>query len=116
MDIWYQCTCGIVSTFIPKHFLQNPKNPLVAKRIIYGRTLGPGLGYSYSVLVLAVIENWISCTRTLLVLVSSKLIVIVLVDKYSGTRTSTGTSTDIIRYICDLSRDWAALDRDTAHS
>ena len=29
-----------LSTFIPKHFLQNLKNPLVAKRTIYGRTLG----------------------------------------------------------------------------
>ena len=27
-------------TFIPKHFLQNLKHPLVAKRTIYGRTLG----------------------------------------------------------------------------
>ena len=29
-----------LSTSIPKHFLQNLKNPLVAKRTIYGRTLG----------------------------------------------------------------------------
>ena len=29
-----------LSTWIPKHFLQNLKNPLVAKRTIYGRTLG----------------------------------------------------------------------------
>ena len=29
-----------LSTFIPKHFLQNLKHPLVAKRTIYGRTLG----------------------------------------------------------------------------
>ena len=29
-----------LSTFIPKHFLQNLKNALVAKRTIYGRTLG----------------------------------------------------------------------------
>ena len=29
-----------LSTFITKHFLQNLKNPLVAKRTIYGRTLG----------------------------------------------------------------------------
>ena len=29
-----------VSTFITKHFLQNLKNSLVAKRTIYGRTLG----------------------------------------------------------------------------
>ena len=29
-----------LSTFIPKHFLQNLKNPLVAKLTIYGRTLG----------------------------------------------------------------------------
>ena len=29
-----------LSTFIPKHFLQNLKNPLVAKQTIYGRTLG----------------------------------------------------------------------------
>ena len=28
-----------LSTFIPKHFLQNLKNPLVAKWTIYGRTL-----------------------------------------------------------------------------
>ena len=27
-------------TFVSKHFLQNLKNPLVAKRTIYGRTLG----------------------------------------------------------------------------
>ena len=41
MDIWYQCICGIVSPlFILKHFLQNLTNPLVAKRTIYGRTLG----------------------------------------------------------------------------
>ena len=57
-----------------------------------------GLGYSYSVLVLAVLEYRISGTRIVLVLVSSKVItlVLVLVDKYSGTRTSTGTSTDIL--------------------
>ena len=63
-----------------------------------------GLGYSYSVLVLAVLEYWISCTHTVLVLVSSKVkvLVLVLVDKYSGTRTSTGTSTDILWYICDV--------------
>ena len=65
-----------------------------------------GLGYSYSVLVLAVLEYWISGTRTVLVLVSSKVIVLilvlVLVDKYSGTRTSTGTSTDNLWYICDI--------------
>ena len=30
-----------LSTFISKHFLQNLKNPLVAKGTIYGRTLGP---------------------------------------------------------------------------
>ena len=29
-----------LSTFITKHFLQNLKNPLVAKRTIFGRTLG----------------------------------------------------------------------------
>ena len=32
--------CNCLSTFIPKHFLQNLKNPLVAKRTIYSRTLG----------------------------------------------------------------------------
>ena len=65
-----------------------------------------GLGYSYSVLVFAVPEYWISGTRTLLVLVSSKVIVLVLVlvlvGKYSGTLTSTGTSTDILWYICGV--------------
>ena len=59
-----------------------------------------GLGYSYSVLVLAVLEYWIYGTHT--VLVSSKVIVLilvlVLVDKYSGTR----MSTDILWYICDV--------------
>ena len=63
----------------------------------------PGLGYSYSVLVLAVLEYWIYCTRTVLVLMRTKVIVLVLVlvlvDKYSGTRTSTGMSTDILWYI-----------------
>ena len=58
------------------------------------------------VLVLAVLEYWISDTRTLLVLVSSKVIILVRVlvlgDKYSGTRTSTGLSTDILWYICDI--------------
>ena len=60
--------------------------------------LWSGLGYSYSVLVLAVLEYWNSGTRNVLVLVSSKVIVLVLVlvDTYSGTRTSTGTSTDIL--------------------
>ena len=33
-----------LSTFIPKHFLQNLKNPLVAKRTIYGKTLGRPVG------------------------------------------------------------------------
>ena len=65
-----------------------------------------GLWYSYSVLVLAVLEYWISGTHTVLVLMSSKVIVLVLVlvlvDKYSGTCTSTGTSTDILWYICDV--------------
>ena len=35
-------------------------------------------------------------THTLLTLVSSKVIVLLLVGKYSGTRTSTGSSTDIV--------------------
>ena len=35
MHLWNR-----LSTFILKHFLQNLKNPLVAKRTIYGRTLG----------------------------------------------------------------------------
>ena len=47
-----------------------------------------------------------SCTRTLLVLVSSKVIVlvpvIVLIDKYSGTHLSAGPSTDILCCICDI--------------
>ena len=30
------------------------------------------------------------------------VLVLVLVDKYSGTRTSTGTSTDNLWYICDV--------------
>ena len=64
---------------------------------------GAGLGCSYSVLVLAILESWISGTRTVLVLMSSKVIVLVHVlvlgDKYSGTRTSTGLSTDILWYI-----------------
>ena len=30
------------------------------------------------------------------------VLVLVLVDKYSGTRTSTGTSTDSLWYICDV--------------
>ena len=68
--------------------------------------LSPGLGYSYSVLVLAVLEYWISGTHTLLVLVSSKVIVLVLVlvlvGKYSGTRMTTGTSTDILWFIWDV--------------
>ena len=63
-----------------------------------------GLGSWYSVLILAVLEYWISCTHTLLVVVSSNVIVLllVLVDKYSGTRTSTGLSTDILWYIWDI--------------
>ena len=66
----------------------------------------PGLGYSSSVLVLVVLEYVISGTRTVLVLVSYKAIVLVLVlvlvDKYSSTRASTGKSTDILWYICDI--------------
>ena len=55
-----------------------------------------------------VLNFWYSyfIASTLLVLVSSKVIVLILalllVDKYSGTRMSTGTSTDILRYICDV--------------
>ena len=38
-DTWYQwIVCR--SSFIPKYFLQNLKNPLVAKRTIHGGTLG----------------------------------------------------------------------------
>ena len=44
--------------------------------------LSAGLGYSYSVLVLTVLEYWISGSRTLLVLVSSKVIVLVLRYSY----------------------------------
>ena len=66
----------------------------------------PGLGYWYSVLVLPVLEYWIFGTRTVLILVSSKVMVLVLVlvlmDKFSCTRTSTGTSTDILWYIWDV--------------
>ena len=66
----------------------------------------PGLGYSYSVLVLAILEYWISGTHTLLVLVSFKVIVLVLVlvlvNKYSGTRMSTGMIADILWYIRHL--------------
>ena len=56
------------------------------------------------VLVLTVLEYWISGTRTVLVLVSSKVMVLilVLVDKYSGTRTSIGMSTDNLWYICNV--------------
>ena len=35
--IWYQCICCL-STFLPKYFLQNINNSLVAKRTIHGRT------------------------------------------------------------------------------
>ena len=35
MHLWNR-----LSTFIPKHFLQNLKNPLIVKPTIYGRTLG----------------------------------------------------------------------------
>ena len=35
--IWYQCICCL-STFLPKYFLQNINNLLVAKRTIHGRT------------------------------------------------------------------------------
>ena len=35
VHLWHR-----LSTFIPKHFLQNLKNLLVANRTIYGRTLG----------------------------------------------------------------------------
>ena len=38
---------NLLSTFIPKHFLQNLKNPLVAKRTIFCRTLGRPM-YSWS--------------------------------------------------------------------
>ena len=73
---------------------------------ISSQTTEPGLGYSYSVLVLAVLEYCFSGTRTVLALMSSKVIVLVLVlvlvDKYSGTRTSTGMSTDILWYICTV--------------
>ena len=58
------------------------------------------------VLILAMLEYWISGTRALLVLVSSNVIVLLLVlvlgDKYSGTGTSTGLSTDIRWYIWDI--------------
>ena len=40
--IWYQLMhlWSCLSTFLPKYFLQNIKNSLVAKRTIHGRTLG----------------------------------------------------------------------------
>ena len=83
-------------------------NPIKLKRDPSPTNYLPGLGYSYSVLVLAVLEYWISGIRTVLVLVSSKVIVLVLVlvlrDKYSGTRTSTGTSTDFLWFICDANK------------
>ena len=40
--IWYQCICCL-STFLPKYFLQNINNSLVAKLTIHGRTFSPPL-------------------------------------------------------------------------
>ena len=62
---------------------------------------------SYSVHVPAVLEYWISGSRTLLVPVCSTVVVLipvlVLGDKYSGTCTSTDLGTDSLWYIWDTS-------------
>ena len=53
------------------------------------------------VLLLTVLEHWISGTRSLLVLMSSEVIVLalILVNKYSDTRTSTGMSKYSVVYL-----------------